>query len=135
MAFFGALECASMSKFVKRMRTTLGSRSHVNPSTIFILSCESRQAINKHMLGPVCLLLEHFARSASVQTLVAQRRADLQHSDDVSMPHTLQLLEIIRDDLGLTIEVLQSTSSNDAELNITMSASSTTRSGIFDFDN
>ncbi len=89
------------------MRTALGSRSHVNPSTIFILFCETRQAINKYMLGPACFLLEHFARSASVQTLVARRRADLQHNDDDSMPHTLQLLEIIRNDLGMTIEVSQ----------------------------
>ena len=107
LRYFGALSCDGMTRAIARMRASLSAGASVCAATMQILYCETRQAINKYTIGGVCYLLERFDMSRIVRHHVSRVRARLQSCDDVSTPHTLQLLETIRKQVGMMMQELR----------------------------
>ncbi|MCP4466213.1 MAG: hypothetical protein GY813_05630, partial [Halieaceae bacterium] len=50
LAYFGVLSCDSMTAALGRMRTALNTASQVSAATMYVLFCETRQAINRYSL-------------------------------------------------------------------------------------
>ena len=109
LEFFGALSCQRMSEAVESMRVALGPGSTVCASTMYVLFCETRQAINEYSLSTVCFLVERYEADEDLRSLVAAGRKRLLENDDDCMPHTLQMLRIIHRHLGLSRAALQAT--------------------------
>ena len=106
LAYFGALSCDLLNKAIHRMRKALNATTNVNASTMFVLFCETRRAINNYSLCSVRYLIEQYDSSAKLRDVVSTARYEL--SDGVSTEcHTNQLLEAIRMHLGLSLNALR----------------------------
>ena len=107
LQYFGVLSAASMRNALQRMRKALGESCSVCEATMYVLFCETRQAVNKYGIPAVAFMLEKYADSPDLQAVVSRKRDSLLTDDRVSEPHTLQVLEAIRSELGMSVGMLR----------------------------
>jgi hypothetical protein len=105
--YFGSMTCDSMNRAVSKMRRCLRASGQVNVSTMQVLYCETRHAINQYSIGALCFMLERYEASSVLRHRVSQVRARLLRSDEVSQPHTYQILESIREYLDMSVGALR----------------------------
>ena len=92
---------------VGRIRRALGDGAVVTFATVEVLFCELRQAINRYGLRGVWYLVQWYQASSSTRAAVLQARRRLQLDDEVSMPHTVQLLEVVRECADVSLAALR----------------------------
>lgn len=90
-----------MSKLLVRLY--FNGRSTVSFSSIQVLLCETRQAVNKYGLRGVCSLIGHYKRSVYVRREVASLRKELTARLSMKQSHTVLVLERIRVAVGMSI--------------------------------
>ena len=106
LAYFGVLSCDSMNKAVDRMRMALNTTSQVSAATMYVLFCETRQAINRYSLHGLWYLIEQYDKSESVRANVSRVQNGLVFSVSTHC-HTIQVLEGIRGCVGVSLAVLR----------------------------
>ena len=106
LAYFGVLSCDSMTTALGRMRTALKATSQVSAATMYVLFCETRQAINRYSLHGLWYLIELYDKSKSVRANVSRVRNGLAYSVS-TLCHTIQVLEGIRSCVGVSLAVLR----------------------------
>ncbi|CAK0891356.1 unnamed protein product, partial [Prorocentrum cordatum] len=103
LAYFGLVSCDTMTTALGRMRKALNSTSQVSVATMYVLFCETRQAINRYSLHGVLYLIDAYDKSKSVRANVSRVRPGLVST----RCHTIQLLEAIRSCVGVSLAVLR----------------------------
>ncbi|CAK0859546.1 unnamed protein product [Prorocentrum cordatum] len=103
LAYFGLVSCDTMTTALGRMRKALNSTSQVSDATMYVLFCETRQAINRYSLHGVWYLIDAYDKSKSVRANVSRVRPGLAST----RCHTIQLLEAIRSCVGVSLAVLR----------------------------
>ena len=106
LAYFGVLSCDCMNKAVGRMRKMLNATSQVCAATMYVLFCETRQAINRYSLRGLWYLIEQYDKSKSVRANVSRVRNGLESSVS-TLCYTIQVLEGIRTSVGVSLAVLR----------------------------
>ena len=103
LAYFGVVSCDSMITALGRMRKALNTTSQVSVATMYVLFCETRQAVNRYSLHGLWYLIEVYDKSKSVRAHVSRARNGLVST----RCHTIQLLEVIRSCVGVSLAVLR----------------------------
>ncbi|CAK0907478.1 unnamed protein product, partial [Prorocentrum cordatum] len=67
LAYFGVVSCDSMTTALGRMRKALNTTSQVSAATMYVLFCETRQAINRYSLHGLWYLIELHDKRKSVE--------------------------------------------------------------------
>ena len=106
LAYFGVLSCDSMTTALGRMRKALKTTSQVSVATMYVLYCETRQAINMYSLHGLWYLIELYDKRKSVRANVSRVRDGLANSVS-TLCHTIQVLEGIRSCVGVSLAVLR----------------------------
>ena len=106
LAYFGVLSCDRMNAAVGRMRMALHATSPVSTGTMYVLFCETRQAINRYSLHGLWYLIDLYDKSKSVRAHVSWVRHGLACSVSTRC-HTIQVLEGIRSFVGVSLAVLR----------------------------
>lgn len=113
LSYFGVVSCDTMTTALGRMRNALKTTSQVSAATMYVLFCETRQAINRYSLHGLWYLIEVYDKSKSARANVSRLRHGLAHSVS-TLCHTLQVLEAIRSCVGVSLAVLRRSSSKRA---------------------
>ena len=95
MCFFGHVSCTQMAAAVRRLQGIAGSQLTVTTSTMYVLLCETRQAINAYTTAGVCYMLEKYRNSEGIRDAVESVRIGLLSSDCITRPHTLQMFDAV----------------------------------------
>jgi hypothetical protein len=95
MFFFGHVSCTQMTAAVRRLQGIAGSELTVTTSTMQVLLCETRQAINAYTTAGVCYMLEKYRNSKGIRDAVESVRIGLLSSDRITRPHTLQMFDAV----------------------------------------
>ena len=106
LAYFGVLSCDGMTTALGRMRTALNTTCQVSAATMYVLFCETRQAINRYSLHGLWYLIDRYDKSRSVRANVLRIRHGLAYTVSTRC-HTIQVLEGIRSCLGVSLAVLR----------------------------
>ena len=105
--YFGGVTCEVVQELVRCMGRALGETAVVSFATIEVLLCEVRQAINRYGLKSCWVLVHLYEGSSDIRGAVSTARARLQLTDEVFLPHTIQLLEVIREHAGISLAALR----------------------------
>ena len=103
LAYFGVVSCDTMTTAVGRMSKALQTTSKVSVATMYVLFCETRQAINRYSLRGVWYLIDAYDKRKSVRENVSRVRPGLVST----RCHTIQLLEAIRSSVCVSLAVLR----------------------------
>ena len=88
---------------VVRLRCHFQNSFTVTFSSIQVLVCEARQAVNSYGIRGVCCLIRRYKASSAVRSQVAQLRLQLMHKSGVGQCHIVSVLECIRRAAGMTV--------------------------------
>ena len=88
---------------VIRLRCHFRNAFTVSFSSIQVLICEARQAVNSYGIRGVCCLIRRYKASSAVRAQVAQLRIELMQKSGVGQCHTVTVLECIRRAAGMTV--------------------------------
>ena len=113
LAYFGVLSCDGMTRALGRMRTALNTTSQVSAATMYVLFCETRQAINMYSLHGLWYLIELYDKSKSVRAAVSRVRDGLACCVSTRC-HTILVLEGIRSCVGVSLAELRKSPSKRA---------------------
>ena len=109
LKYFGTITRVGMIAIVKRLQKTLGKAGTVTQHTVYVLMCDTKQAINRYTHKGLNFLVETYAHNQKSRDLVDKAREQLQKQ--VSFPHTLVLLETVRKYLGMSLASIKKTRS------------------------
>ena len=74
---------------------------------VFVLLCETRQAINRYGQNGLTYMYERVSASKALRQTVADAASLVFHEDKSTFPHTVVVLEAVRESLGLSVSLLR----------------------------
>ena len=92
LQYFGVQTHGSMMRAIQRMRDELPG-SAVNFASMYVLYCETRQAIKKYSINGVYILIHEYVSRKEVRDVAGSVRMVLRNS---RVCHTIRILEAIR---------------------------------------
>lgn len=93
LKYFKIIGAKSINDFIDRLRRGTALGATITFATIFILLCETRQAINKYGARAICYLIEQYKCNSKLRAHTSGIREQLRTGNATNHPHTPIIIE------------------------------------------